>query len=44
MSAKELAARYFPKLWNIDRLRALVNAEKLTKAEFEEITRIKWGE
>ncbi len=43
MSVKDLAKKYFPKLWDIDRLRALVNAGKLTEAEFEEITGEKWG-
>ena len=37
MSVKELAEKYFPKLWDIDRLNALVNAGKLTEAEYEEI-------
>ncbi len=33
----ELAKKYYPKLWNEDRLRALVNAGKLTPEQFEEI-------
>ena len=44
MSVKELAEKYFPKLWDIDRLKALVKAGKLTKTEFEEITGTEWGD
>ena len=35
---KELAMKYFPKLWNISRIKALVEANKLTAEDFKEIT------
>ena len=38
MDAFEMAKKYYPKLWSIDRLKVLVEAGKLTAAEFEEIT------
>ncbi len=38
MTAKEMAGEYYPKLWNIERLRALVAAGKLTPEEYMEIT------
>ena len=38
MNVKELAKKYYPKLWDIDRLKKLVEAGKLTKADYEEIT------
>lgn len=38
MDVKALAERYYPKLWDIDRLKALVAAGKLTEAEYSEIT------
>ena len=37
MSVYEMAKKYYPDLWNIDRLRKLVEAGKLTGAEYEEI-------
>lgn len=43
MTVKELSKKYYPKLWNIDRLKSLVEAEKLTQKDFEEITGEKWG-
>ena len=39
-SIYELAKKYYPKLWDEGRLRSLVAAEKLTPAEFKEITGI----
>ena len=33
-----MAKSYYPKLWGIERLRALMKAGKLTAAEFEELT------
>ena len=42
MLVKELAEKYYPKLWDIDRLKSLVEAGKLTEAEFEEITGESW--
>lgn len=38
MTAKKMAMEYYPKLWNIERLRALVAARKLTPEEYLEIT------
>ena len=38
MSVYELAKKYYPKLWDRDRLLRLVEAGKLTAAEFAEIT------
>ena len=37
MSAYELAKRYYPKLWDKERLKKLVEANKLTQATYEEI-------
>lgn len=39
MNVKALAQKYYPKLWDIDRLKALVAAGKLTEADYKEITR-----
>ena len=38
MDAVEMAKKYYPRLWDETRLKALVRAGKLTAAEFEEIT------
>lgn len=38
MTAFEMAQKYYPVLWSIDRLRALVAADKLTPDEYREIT------
>lgn len=38
MSVFETAKKYYPKLWGIDRLKALVKVGKLTAEEFEDIT------
>ena len=38
MTAYELAKKYYPRLWNKSRLRALVEAGKLTEEQYEEIT------
>lgn len=35
MSVYELAQKYYPKLWGIERLEALLAAGKLTQAEFD---------
>lgn len=43
MSVKEITTKYFPRLWGLERLIALVEAEKLTKEEFTEITGKEWG-
>lgn len=37
-SVYELAKKYYPTLWDINRLRALVAAGKLTQEQFDEIT------
>jgi len=34
MDAFEMAKAYYPRLWSIERLRALVEAGKLTEAEY----------
>lgn len=41
--AYEMAKKYYPKFWDIDRLRTLVEKDKLTPAEFEEITGQPYG-
>lgn len=38
MSVYDMAKKYYPSLWNKERLRLLVEAGKLTKAQYEEIT------
>lgn len=38
MDAKGLAIKYYPRLWNINRLKALVAAGKLSEADYKEIT------
>lgn len=38
MTVYELAKKYYPKLWDKNRLAALVAADKLTVEEYEEIT------
>ena len=38
MSVKEKAMQYYPKMWNKNRIVALVKAGKLTEAEYKEIT------
>lgn len=38
MTAFEMAQKYYPVLWNKERLRALVAADKLTPDEYREIT------
>ena len=38
MTVYEMAKKYYPRLWDADRLRQLVNAGKLKKTEAEEIT------
>ena len=43
MNVFEMAKKYYPKLWSIERLTALVRAGKLTAAEFEEITGTEYG-
>jgi len=38
MSVYELAKRYYPRLWDKDRLETLMRAGRLTGEEFQEIT------
>lgn len=38
MNVKALAQKYYPRLWDIDRLKALVVVGKLTEADYKEIT------
>lgn len=35
MSVYEMAQKYYPKLWGIERLEALLKAGKLTQEEFD---------
>lgn len=37
MSVYEMAKKYYPRLWDDSRLRKLVEAGKLTEAEYTEI-------
>ena len=37
-TVKEMAIDYYPKLWSIDRLVALVKAGRLSESEYAEIT------
>lgn len=37
MTVCEMAKQYYPRLWNEDRIRALVEAGRLTQEEAEEI-------
>ena len=43
MNIKELALKYFPRLWGLDRLKVLVEAGKLSKEDYKEITGEEWG-
>ncbi len=38
MNVKELAQKYYPMYWDINRMRNLVAAGKLTEADYKEIT------
>lgn len=38
MTVFEMAQKYYPRLWDEDRLRQLVQAGKLTEEETQEIT------
>lgn len=37
MDVFELAKQYYPRLWSREQLEALVAAEKLTEAQYEEL-------
>ena len=41
MSAFEMAKKYYPRLWSIERINALYEAGKLTKEEYAELTETK---
>ena len=38
MTVCEMAKKYYPKLWPIDRIDALLEAGKITPEEYKEIT------
>lgn len=38
MDTKELAQKYYPMYWDINRIRSLVAAGKLTENDYKEIT------
>lgn len=38
MNAKDLAIKYYPTFWDMNRLKKLVEAGKLTTSEYKEIT------
>ena len=38
MNILNMAKKYYPQFWDKDRIRALVNAGKLTEADYKEIT------
>ncbi|MBS6956573.1 MAG: XkdX family protein [Enterocloster asparagiformis] len=38
MDVKALAEKYYPRLWDINRLRTLVAAGKLSETDYQEIT------
>ena len=37
MTVKEMAQKYYPTLWNIERIEALVGAGKLSRSDADEI-------
>ena len=40
----EMAQKYYPRLWDINRINALYEAGKLTEKEYKTITNIETGE
>lgn len=38
MTIYEMAKKYYPRLWSVDRLNALLKADKLTQEEYDELT------
>lgn len=38
MTAFEMALKYYPKLWDINRIKTLTSAGKLTPEEYKQIT------
>ena len=39
MNVYELAQEYYPHLWSIERLNALLTAKKLTQKEYDDLTK-----
>lgn len=37
MTVKEMAAKYYPRLWSLSRIEALVSASKLSREDADEI-------
>lgn len=37
MTAYEMAKKYYPRLWSLDRIKALLAASKLTQEEYDDI-------
>lgn len=37
MTAYEIAKKYYPRLWSIERIEALYKADKLTEEEYKKI-------
>ena len=44
MAVFEMAKKYYPKLWDFDRIKALYEAGKLTEQEYNEIINDKTDE
>lgn len=44
MSTYELALKYYPRLWPLERLDALLEAGRLTQEEYDSITGVNAGE
>ena len=44
MSVFEMAKKYYPKLWSIDRLKVLAKAGKLSAEDFQKITGTEYKE
>lgn len=40
MSVYEMAKLYYPRLWSIERLNSLVEANKLTQEEYNKLTNV----
>ena len=39
MTVFEMAKKYYPKLWDINRIKALYEVGKLTEEEYKELTK-----
>lgn len=39
MTVYEMAKKYYPRLWSMERIEALYNAGKLTEEEYNELTK-----